>query len=69
MSPIQTPWSRDAETLFQLKIEKTKRFIIFDPPKRGGSFFDPRGSFFDPPPPGPDQKLIGGMCLLDKTMI
>ena len=36
LRPIQTPWSRDSETLFRLKIEKTKRFMIFDPPPPPG---------------------------------
>ena len=38
LRPIQTLWSRDPETLFRLKIKKTKRFMIFDP-KKGGVIF------------------------------
>ena len=52
LNPIQTPWSRDPETLFRLKIEKTKRFMIFDPKKRGGQFLD----ISPPPPPPPPSK-------------
>ena len=45
--PTQTLWNRDPETLFRLKIEKTKRFVIFNPPKRGAVFCS---TFLTPPP-------------------
>ena len=84
LCPIQTPWSRDPETLFRLKIvKKTKRFMIFDP-KKGESFFR-----HPPPPPRPPSlktskkwvssgegglggsrpKTHWGVHLLDKIMI
>ena len=78
-SPIQTLWSRDPGTLFRLKIKKNKRFMIFDPKKRG-SFF----STFSTPPSfktskkwvssggvwgGSGPKTHWGMRLLDKIMI
>ena len=68
---------------FGSKSKKTKRFMIFDPKKRGGHFFD----IFDPPPSPPSKpqksgyqvgggglgrcgpKTHWGMRLLDKIMI
>ena len=47
LGPIQTPWSRDPETLFRRKIEKNKTFLIFDP-KKWGSFLT-----LPPTPPFP----------------
>ena len=78
LCPIQTPWSWDLETLFRLKIQKDKTFLIFDP-KKGASFF----RHLDPPPPptlpqnlkkvgfkwgGSGPKTHRGMCLLDQMM-
>ena len=60
---------------FGSKSKKTKRFMIFDPKKRGGHFLTPPPHPPQPPPlpqnikkvgfkwgglGGPDQKLIGG---------
>ena len=65
---------------FGSKSKKTKRFVIFDPKKGGGHFFD----IFDPPPTSVNLKKVGfkwgglggagpkthwGMLLLDKIMI
>ena len=82
LRPIQTPWSLHPETLFGLKIKKTKPFMIFRPQKRGGHFLTPTPS----PHPiclkspqkwvssgwgglgGSGPKTHWGMCLLDKIM-
>ena len=75
---IQTPWSWDPEIPFRLKIgKKTKRFMIFDAKKRGGSSFDPPPSLKSSKKwvsirgglGGSGPKTHWGMCLLDKIMI
>ena len=83
LRPIQTPWSRDPETLFQLKIEKNQKIHDFRPKKGGVIFF---GIFAPPPPPtslktskkwvssggglgGSGPKTHWGMRLLDKITI
>ena len=81
LGPIQTPLSRDPETLFRLKIEKNQKIRDFRPKKRGGRFWTP-----PPPHPllqnlqkvgfkwggvwgGPGPKTHWGMRVLDKIMI
>ena len=56
LRPIQTPWSRDPETLFRLKVEKNQKVHDFRPKKRGGHFFD----IFDPP--RPPQVMLTEFC-------
>ena len=46
--PTQTLWSRDQKARFRLKIEKPKRFAVFDP-NRGGLIF----LTLSPTPPAP----------------
>ena len=73
-TPYKTHGVGTRKHFFGSKSKKTRRFMIFDPKKGGGHFFD----IFDPPPHpppskpqksglqvggvwgGPDQKLIGG---------
>ena len=81
---MQTPWSRDPETLFRLKIEKNQKIHDFGHKKRGGGLFF--STILTTPPHLPPQKsgfqvggggvwvrsgpkTLWGMHLLDKIMI
>ena len=55
--PTQIILRSKLKTRFRLKVEKTKRFVIFDP-KKGGHFLTHRPS---PSPPAPPQiKWVSG---------